>query len=230
MCWKACGHGFRARGPAPAPGMTSFLDFLTPTKAGTRGFREVPRTPLSAGVTGLHDVGPAHMPIYATTCWVDAQPSRKPSRPPKKLPNSQRILRLVTSDKWGTCSMFRPCLIHPVTPLLSLLAPLFRPIRSPVRGLRTPRPSGGNPLTFLVFCSDCARHAEPQKSFAPVIRAKTGERRAAAGRGDRDQARFLPQKIVMSRLSLPARSLRGRPASLRTFADGAGGLLRKRLI
>jgi hypothetical protein len=36
--------------------------------------------------------------------------------------------------------------------------------------------------------------------------------------------------IVMSRLSLPARSLRGRPASLRTFADAAGCLLRKRLI
>jgi hypothetical protein len=34
----------------------------------------------------------------------------------------------------------------------------------------------------------------------------------------------------MSRLSLPARSLRGRPASLRTVPDGAGGLLRKRLI
>jgi hypothetical protein len=35
---------------------------------------------------------------------------------------------------------------------------------------------------------------------------------------------------VMSRLSLPARSLRGRSASLRTVPDGAGGLLRKRLI
>jgi hypothetical protein len=35
---------------------------------------------------------------------------------------------------------------------------------------------------------------------------------------------------VMSRLSLPARSLRGRPASLRTVPDGAGGLLRKLLI
>jgi hypothetical protein len=34
----------------------------------------------------------------------------------------------------------------------------------------------------------------------------------------------------MSRVSLPARSLRGRPASLRTFPDGARGLLRKRLI
>ena len=34
----------------------------------------------------------------------------------------------------------------------------------------------------------------------------------------------------MSRLSLPARSLRGRPASLRTVPDGTGCLLRKRLI
>jgi hypothetical protein len=34
----------------------------------------------------------------------------------------------------------------------------------------------------------------------------------------------------MSRLSLPARSLRGRPASLRTVPDSAACLLRKRLI
>src|SRR5215470_3478881 len=38
------------------------------------------------------------------------------------------------------------------------------------------------------------------------------------------------QRCVMSRLSLPARSLRGRPASLRTVPDGAGCLLRKQLI
>jgi hypothetical protein len=38
------------------------------------------------------------------------------------------------------------------------------------------------------------------------------------------------RRRVMSRLPLPARSLRGRPASLRTVPDGAGGLLRKRLI
>jgi hypothetical protein len=38
------------------------------------------------------------------------------------------------------------------------------------------------------------------------------------------------RRCVMSRLSLPARSLRGRPASLRTVPDGAGGLFRKRLI
>jgi hypothetical protein len=39
-----------------------------------------------------------------------------------------------------------------------------------------------------------------------------------------------PRRRVMSRPSLPARSLRGRPASLRTVPDGARGLLRKRLI
>jgi hypothetical protein len=38
------------------------------------------------------------------------------------------------------------------------------------------------------------------------------------------------QRRVMSRFSLPARSLRGRPASLRTVPDGAEDLLRKRLI
>jgi hypothetical protein len=55
----------------------------------------------------------------------------------KKLPSSQRVLQLVTSDEWGTCGMLRHCLIHPVAPLLSLLAPLFRPFRSPVCGLRS---------------------------------------------------------------------------------------------
>ena len=39
-----------------------------------------------------------------------------------------------------------------------------------------------------------------------------------------------PRHVLMSRPSLPARSLRGRPASLRTVPDGAGVLLRKPLI
>jgi len=55
--------------------------------------------------------------------------------PTKKLPNSQRILQLVICGRWGTCGMLRHCLIHPVAPLLSLLAPLFRPFFSPVRGV-----------------------------------------------------------------------------------------------
>ena len=38
------------------------------------------------------------------------------------------------------------------------------------------------------------------------------------------------RRRVISRVSLPARSLRGRPASLRTVPDGAGCLLCKRLI
>jgi hypothetical protein len=104
------------------------------------------------------------------------------SRPTKKLPNSQRILRLVTSDKTGICGMLRHCLIHPVAPLLSLLARLFRPFRSPVRGLRSAVTEPRNPLTFLVFCVDFARPAGPQKSFSPVIRAKTGEYPPERGR------------------------------------------------
>jgi hypothetical protein len=46
----------------------------------------------------------------------------------------------------------------------------------------------------------------------------------------RYDAMMKPRRRVMSRLSLPARSLRGRSASLRTVADGAGYLLRKWLI
>jgi hypothetical protein len=75
--------------------------------------------------------------------------------------------------------VLRPCLIHPVTPLLSLLAPLFRPFFASVRGLCSAVTEGGNHLILLVFCTDFARRAGPQKSFSPVIRRKTGERRTA---------------------------------------------------
>jgi hypothetical protein len=100
------------------------------------------------------------------------------SRPTKKLPNSQRNLPLVTSDKWGTCGMLRHCLIHPVAPLLSLLDPLLGPFRSPVRGLRSASTERHNPMTFLVFSQrSCAPHRAAEK-FCPVIRGKTGQRTA----------------------------------------------------
>jgi hypothetical protein len=70
--------------------------------------------------------------------------------------------------------MFRHCLIHAVTPLLLLLAPLFQPFFSPVRGLRSALTWQDKALTFLVFSSDFACRAGLQKSFSPVIRAKTG--------------------------------------------------------
>jgi hypothetical protein len=165
------------------------------------------------------------MPIYSTTYWVDTEPLRIPSRPTKKLPNSQRILRLVTSDKWGTCGMFRPCLIHPVAPLLSLFAPLFRPFRSPVRGLRNAVTERGNPLTFLVFCSGFAFHARTAEDFLPCYSAKTGERRSS-----RSVARRRIMVPGSPPCSLLARSLRGRSASLRTVADDATDLHRKWLI
>jgi hypothetical protein len=49
-------------------------------------------------------------------------------------------------------------------------------------------------------------------------------------RGERHYERYENSAMRHVRLSLPARSLRGRPASLRTVPDGAGYLLRKRLI
>src|SRR5215469_12584849 len=59
--------------------------------------------------------------------------------------------------------MFRHCLNHPVTPLLSLLAPLLRPFRSPVRGLRGAVTERGKPLAFLVF--------------APILHTAPGRRK-----------------------------------------------------
>jgi hypothetical protein len=95
----------------------------------------------------------------------------------KMLPNSQRIVPLETSDKWGTRGLRRYCLIHPVTPLLSLLAPLFQPFFSPVRGV----PDGANlrfkPLESCGFCTGFRHPAGRKGVFPPVIWAKTGERR-----------------------------------------------------
>jgi hypothetical protein len=98
------------------------------------------------------------------------------SRPTIKLPNSQPILQLVTCDNWGTCGMLRHCLIHPVAPLLSLLAPLFRPFFSPVRGVPEAATLRFKPLKSCGFCIAFRHRAGGKGVFRPVIRAKTGER------------------------------------------------------
>jgi hypothetical protein len=97
-------------------------------------------------------------------------------------------------DKCGTCGMLAPCLIHPVTPLLSLLAPLFRPFRSPVRGLRCAMTERGKPLTLLAFCSDFALHAGGKGVFSPVIWLKQGSARfrCRRSRGRRQAVRRFP--------------------------------------
>jgi hypothetical protein len=180
-----------------------------------------PRFPLSAGMTGLH-VGPAYVAIMQLRIGSMANPFGYPSRPTKKLPNSQRILRLLASDKKGTSGMLRHCLIHPVTLLLSLLAPLFRPFHSPVRGLRSAVTERGNPLTFLVFCSDLARQAGPRKNFALLFGLKQESGAQAVGRGDRDQARPSPQKVRRGQsVVIPAQAPPGRPA-LRAVPGIAG--------
>jgi hypothetical protein len=97
--------------------------------------------------------------------------------PDEKLPNSQPILQLVTSDKWGTRGMLRHCLIHPVAPLLSLFAPLFRPFFSPVRGVPDAANLRFKPLESYGFCAAFRHRAGGNGVFPPVIWAKTGERR-----------------------------------------------------
>jgi hypothetical protein len=60
----------------------------------------------------------------------------------RTLPPDEKVAKfpaypaLVIFDKCGTYGMLRPCLIHPVAPLLSFLAPLFRSFFSPVHGVR----------------------------------------------------------------------------------------------
>jgi hypothetical protein len=80
-------------------------------------------------------------------------------------------------DKCGTCGMLAHWLIHPVTPLLSLLAPLFRPFRSPVRGLRCAVTERSKTLVLLAFCGDFALHAGGKGVFSPVIWLKQGSAR-----------------------------------------------------
>jgi hypothetical protein len=92
-------------------------------------------------------------------------------------------------DKCGTCGVLAPCLIHPVTPLLSLLAPLFRPFRSPVRGLRCAVTERGEPLTLLAFCSDFALHAGGKGVFPLLSGSNRGARASdVAEAGGRRQA------------------------------------------
>ena len=75
--------------------------------------------------------------------------------------------------------MLRHRLIHPVAPLLSLLAPLFRPFFSPVRGLRRAVTERGNPLTFLVLAATL--HVTPgrRRVFPLLSGLKQGRGRTA---------------------------------------------------
>jgi hypothetical protein len=114
--------------------------------------------------------------------------------------------------------------------------------------------ASGNPLRFRRQCGGCLRFpaGSRQGNSYPARRVRCAHRDAPISLRQHDfsanrQAEFglasyfsLPEPhfttrgrnsaIVVSTLSLPARSLRGRPASLRTVPDGAGCLLRKRLI
>ena len=97
-------------------------------------------------------------------------------RPTKKLPNSQRILQLVISGRWETCGMLRHCLIHPVAPLLSLFAPLFRRFFSPVRGEPDAAILRLKYLKYHCFFTAFRRRVDGEGVFQPVIPAETGER------------------------------------------------------
>jgi hypothetical protein len=94
------------------------------------------------------------------------------SRPTKMSPNSQRILPLATPNRYGTRGMLRHCLIHPVAPLLSSFAPLFRPFFSAVRGVPDAANLRFKPLESCDFCADFRHPAGRKGGFPPVIWAK----------------------------------------------------------
>jgi hypothetical protein len=100
-----------------------------------------------------------------------------PSRSTKKLPNSQRILQPVTSDNGERAVVFGRRLVHPVAPQLSVLAPLFGPFRSPVRGLPSAAVGRRESLIYRDVHSIVARPASGKWIICPVIRPKTGEKR-----------------------------------------------------
>jgi hypothetical protein len=74
----------------------------------------------------------------------------------------------MTSDKWGTRGMLRGCLIHPVAPLLSLLAPLFGPFFSPVRDVPDAAILRRKPLRSYDFCA-AFRHCAGRKGVFPLL-------------------------------------------------------------
>jgi hypothetical protein len=78
--------------------------------------------------------------------------------------------------------MLRHCLIHPVTPLLSLLAPLFRPFRPPVRGVPDAAILPLKSLRSYDFYAAFGPHAGRKGVFSPVISAKQGSARCAPAR------------------------------------------------
>jgi hypothetical protein len=64
--------------------------------------------------------------------------------------------------------MLRRCLIHPVAPLLSFFAPLFRPFFSPVRGVPDAANLRLNPLESHGFWADF-RHRAGSKIFFALL-------------------------------------------------------------
>jgi hypothetical protein len=70
--------------------------------------------------------------------------------------------------------MLRHCLIHPVAPLLSLFAPLFRPFFSPVRGVPDAANLRFKPLESHGFCADFRHLAGRKGVFHPVSGLKQG--------------------------------------------------------
>jgi len=72
--------------------------------------------------------------------------------------------------------MLRGCLNHPVAPLLSLLAPLFRPFFSPVRGVPDTAILRRKPLRSYDCCTALRHRAGRKEVSSPVIWGKTGGR------------------------------------------------------
>jgi hypothetical protein len=70
--------------------------------------------------------------------------------------------------------MLRHCFIHPVAPLLSLFAPLFRPFFSPVRGVPNAASLRFKPLESQDFCADFRHPTGRKRVFPPVSGLKQG--------------------------------------------------------
>jgi hypothetical protein len=115
--------------------------------------------------------------------------------------------------------------LHPVRPLIGRFRPLRGDIQPPVCGSRG---TLSNYLIKTALSRMNVADLRAQKNIRPVFRLLQGSRRRAARR---NRASFTTWwRGARSRLFLPARSLRGRPGSLRTVLDGVGDQLRKRLI
>jgi hypothetical protein len=98
--------------------------------------------PLAAAHAPVADRDDPHNPVRRKSCQIRSV-----------------LVQLVTSDKWERAACSETALSTLLLPCCRFLPPCSGPFCSLFAAFAAPVTARGNPLTFLVFCSDFARHA-----------------------------------------------------------------------